>query len=46
MPPIVRAHAGGFDEMLLVILPLIVFNIVYRLARGRVPEHLRRKPQP
>jgi hypothetical protein len=31
-------HAGGGDEMLLVLLPLLVFMIVYRLARGPLPE--------
>jgi hypothetical protein len=31
-------HAGGGDEMLLVLVPLLVFMIVYRLARGPLPE--------
>ena len=31
-------HAGGGDEMLLVLLPLLAFMITYRLARGPLPE--------
>jgi hypothetical protein len=34
----VLAHAGGIDEILLIVLPLIIFTLSYRLARGRVPE--------
>ena len=34
----VMAHAGGIDELLLIVLPWIVFMIAYRVARGRVPE--------
>jgi hypothetical protein len=31
------AHAGGADEMLLVLVPFIVFLAVYRLVRGPLP---------
>jgi hypothetical protein len=31
-------HAGGSDEMLLVVLPIFVFLAVYRLVRGPLPE--------
>jgi hypothetical protein len=34
----VLAHAGGIDELLLIVLPWIVFMITYRLARGRIVE--------
>jgi hypothetical protein len=34
----VLAHAGGIDEILLIVLPLVVFTLTYRLARGRVPD--------
>jgi hypothetical protein len=34
----VLAHAGGIDEILLIILPLFVFTFTYRLARGKLPE--------
>jgi hypothetical protein len=29
------AHAGGIDEMLLVLAPTIIFLLLYRLIRGR-----------
>jgi hypothetical protein len=32
------AHAGGADEMLLVVVPFFVFMAVYRLVRGPLPE--------
>lgn len=31
-------HAGGGDEMLLALVPLLVFMIVYRLVRGPLPS--------
>jgi hypothetical protein len=34
----VLAHAGGIDEILLIVLPLVVFTLCYRLARGRAAE--------
>jgi hypothetical protein len=30
------AHAGGGDELLLVLIPMLVFMAVYRLVRGPV----------
>jgi hypothetical protein len=35
---VVRAHAGGLDEILLIVLPIVVFRICYRLGRGRLPR--------
>jgi hypothetical protein len=35
------AHAGGADEMLLVVVPFVVFLAVYRLVRGPLPEDVR-----
>jgi hypothetical protein len=32
------AHAGGADEMLLVVVPFVVFLAAYRLVRGPLPE--------
>jgi hypothetical protein len=29
------AHAGGFDELLLFLVPVVMFIVVFRLARGR-----------
>jgi hypothetical protein len=29
-------HAGGGDELLLVLVPILVFMAVFRLVRGRV----------
>lgn len=32
------AHAGGGDELLMVLVPTLVFMAVYRLVRGPGPE--------
>jgi hypothetical protein len=31
------AHAGGGDELLLALIPMLVFMLVYRLVRGPLP---------
>lgn len=30
-------HAGGGDELLLALVPMLVFMLVYRLVRGPLP---------
>jgi hypothetical protein len=39
------AHAGGADEILLVLVPFLVFMIVYRLVRGPIPTEQTRPPE-
>jgi hypothetical protein len=34
----VIAHAGGWDELLMGVLPVLVFLVVYRAIRGRASE--------
>ena len=34
-PPIVLAHQGGWDEMLMVSAPILLFWLILRLARRR-----------
>jgi hypothetical protein len=29
------AHAGGIDELLFTVVPVLVFVLVFRLARGK-----------
>jgi hypothetical protein len=31
------AHAGGGDELLLALIPMLVFMLVYRMVRGPLP---------
>ena len=40
----VLAHAGGIDEILLIICPLFVFTFTYRLARGKSEKKQPDKP--
>jgi hypothetical protein len=35
------SHAGGGDELLLVLLPMLTFMVAYRLTRGPLPEEHR-----
>jgi hypothetical protein len=30
-------HAGGGDEMMLALIPMLVFMLVYRMVRGPLP---------
>jgi len=34
----VQAAVGALDELLLIIVPIVVFRITYGLARGRRPR--------
>ena len=37
-PPVVLAHQGGWDEMLFVLVPLLVFLTLQKLNRRKMRE--------
>ena len=37
------AAVGALDELLLIIVPIVVFRITYGLARGRKPKAGKRR---
>jgi hypothetical protein len=39
------AHAGGGDELLLTLIPVLVFMLVYRLVRGPLPAPAAKDPE-
>ncbi len=41
----ILAHAGGIDEMLLMLAPVLSFMIVRRVARGRPADRAAEVPQ-
>jgi hypothetical protein len=38
MTPLVLAHQGGWDEMLLVLGPIVAIVLLLRLARNRAAQ--------
>lgn len=38
MTPLVLAHQGGWDEMLLVLGPIVAIVLLLRLARNRAEQ--------